>query len=206
MGIRISGKCNNVIRNLLTNKNICIIGVDGTGKTCITNELRRILREGTTIQYMGHKKNRFDIDYNIDKHAISRFIILITRLVEMWYKVVNHWPNENIIIYDRYAWDRYINQRGFTRIITKMLFKTFFPKPKYIFYLYCPFNVSLGRKDDITDPVEFKRVKENYDAEFLCAKSVIAINTEGRDIESTIDIIIKRLPENYLSPIWLANK
>lgn len=201
MALSFPKKAKTIFRNILSNRNICIIGIDGTGKTSITKELVKILPEGTKVQYMGHKQNRFDLGHAKNNNVVSSFKILTSRLLEMWTNVMCHWPNEHIVIYDRYAWDRYIHQRGLTLFITKTLFKTLFPRPKYIFYLHCPVEVSLERKDDILDPEEFRLMKEKFDTEYLGSRSITAINTNENDLRTTIDIMKNALPRNYIIEI-----
>jgi thymidylate kinase len=194
-------KSKNIIKNSLANNNICIMGIDGTGKTSITCQLKKLL--GAEIQYMGYKnnitlsaRNRFETGRHISvKGPLSKTINFVIWLIEMWYRVIRHWPDEKIVIYDRYAWDRYIFHQGFARVVSIIFFKLLYPRPKYVFYLYCPIDISIARKGDIKNIEEFIRLKAKYDKEFLKSKSVIAVNTQESTLDSALSAIIKSLPD-----------
>jgi thymidylate kinase len=185
----------NIIKNIFADNNICILGIDGTGKTSITNELKRILGENAEIQYMGSKdyitglaQKRLDLE-NGSKHAASRMINLIAALIEIWYRVIRHWPSSKTIIYDRYAWERYIFLYGIERTFGKILYRALFPKPRHVFYLYCPAELSFSRKSDILDKKEFIERKKCYDTEFMGDKHITAINTAVNSMDSIVHII-----------------
>lgn len=196
----------NIAKNLSRNKNICVIGVDGSGKSSIVNNLKGFLSEECEIQYMGTRdhlskiaKKRFSYgreqrkNKNIVSKIVNSVVNITILLIEMWYRVIRHWTESKIVIYDRYTWDIYLSSYGIKKTIMKLLFKVFFPKPEFVFYLYCPLEVSLKRKDDIVDIDLFKRTKQSYDKEYINSSKVISLDSSVFNIEEITDIILKEM-------------
>lgn len=196
-------KCKNILINLFVNKSICILGVDGTGKSSATAALKKYIGQTAEIQYMGlhsYLTRYARMRYGMGNQSKGRFSVLknfIALYIEMWYRIIRHWPHPKIIIYDRYTWEFIIPLKGIKKIAAKLLYKTFFPKPRYAFYLYCPVEVSLSRKNDIDDVAGFIDMKNSYDAAFLNSRKIISIDTSINDINDVIKKISSSLPSHY---------
>jgi thymidylate kinase len=91
-----------------------------------------------------------------------------------------------------------LKYKGVKRTITKLFLKTLFPKPKYVFYLYCPVEISLSRKNDIESIVEFRDTKKEYDLNFMHSKKIISIDTGSTDLAALMEQILKALPEDLM--------
>ena len=203
-GIELAAKFKNVFNNIFKNKSICILGVDGTGKTSLTTALKEYFGQSADIQYMGlhscetsYARSR----YNTENHRYEFLSVLknfAALYLEMWYRIVCHWPTRKIIIYDRYSWEIMLKYKGVKRTITKLFLKTLFPKPKYVFYLYCPVEISLSRKNDIESIVEFRDTKKEYDLNFMHSKKIISIDTGSTDLAALMEQILKALPEDLM--------
>src|SRR5699024_448245 len=127
-------------------------------------------------------------------HAFSKLMNLFVLYIEMWSRVLPNWYKDQVIIYDRYVWDRVVNaDDDFKKKLLVLFFNHLFPKPRYVFYLYCPIAVSLERKDDIPDLKAFTQMKQRYDKKYLENPSVIAIDTAENDIHTTLQMIVNAL-------------
>ena len=204
--VRVKNKVSALFQNIFSNNNICVLGVDGAGKTSTIDELNNVLGARTQIQYMGFRdhitrlaKKRLN-DKPVKKMSgiLSKAVKLTAAYFEMWYRIIIHWTKDYKVIYDRYAWEIYINSRGFVRIVNTVFFKYLFPKPKHIFYLYCPTEESLNRKDDILNKEDFAAMKARFDREYINSRHVISIDTSKNSLEQTLDIIIENLPKDYV--------
>lgn len=185
----------NFLRDIFFNKNICILGVDGAGKSSVIKELETKLNFPVEVQYMGSRdyltSNMINIESLDAKKKNNSIFNIFSLLVEMWFRVVRHWGKGKVIIYDRYFWDRYLALEGSKRIIGKILFRYLYPKPKYLVYLYCDIGTSLGRKNDIEDIDLFKLTKEQFDNEFRRDKNILCIDTGLYNIPDVVNIILK---------------
>ena len=52
-GLDMMARLRNIFYNIFSSRSICILGVDGTGKTSVTIALKKYLGQNSIIQYMG---------------------------------------------------------------------------------------------------------------------------------------------------------
>ena len=206
-GLDMMARLRNIFYNIFSSRSICILGVDGTGKTSVTIALKKYLGQNSIIQYMGlhsyltgYARSRYNAG-NYKHSHVSAIINFTALYLEMWFRVICHWKGRKIIIYDRYAWEIMFNYKGIKRALAKLLFKTLFPRPKLVLYLYCTIEVSLSRKTDIIDIAEFKGIKQEYDREFMHCPGIIPIDTGSTDVHALLEQIIKILPKKLLENI-----
>lgn len=165
-------------------KTVAIIGVDGSGKSTSVDALKEHYGDLIFTQYFGfrqHKTNLAKKRYKGYKHIpiISFFIDCFVLFYEMKYRYREAIASrKRILIFDRYPWEAYDNTYGkIAKIINFIVFKAPFRKPDGIVYLHCPVDVSLSRKDDITDVMGFKRMKLNFDETYKNLPGVLEIDT-----------------------------
>ncbi|MFB9861013.1 hypothetical protein ACFPFV_02145 [Salinicoccus siamensis] len=201
----------NIARNIINNQNICIMGIDGAGKTSTIMAISNILGPTTTVQYMGNKnwetKLGKEMKYFHSKYKIPTVII---KAVEFYYRVLKHYTSANIVIYDRYVWENVLNieskyskniKFNLKKLLYKLIFIKLFPKPKYCFYLTCDLKTSIERKDDIDSKEtikELERLKRINDEGFKNNKHIKIIDTDILSSEETVYYILKNLPEKFL--------
>ena len=202
---RIYTKLNNMLRMLLlklNKKSIAIIGVDGSGKSTATNLLNNILDDKCLVKYMGFKN--YEINF-VSKHfenekstAIYKINSLIFQWLDIWKRYFETRYLDKFIIFDRYPWEAAINYHGLSKIICYIQYLVFFPKPKKVYYLYCSYETSINRKDDIEDKEKFKQMKEKFDKEYLNNKKIKSFSTDDYSTTDIINFIIDDLNEQYL--------
>ena len=95
------------------------------------------------------------------------------------------------VIYDRYVHETYINAPGIYHWMFKRLYFNLFPQPTEIIYLYCPFEESLKRKDDIDDPIKFKEMKCRFDRIFLSDTRVHKFDTSIQRPDEIVDSVVQ---------------
>lgn len=191
-------------------KTICIVGVDGTGKSStIESVVRTIGEDKACVQYMGAKQWETEVaqkSFVQRKYhfPFSTFMFLYAYIHEMYYRVNKHRKTGKIIVYDRYVYEHVLFREALARSIKEKVFNRIlhfafincFPKPDKTFYLCCPLEVSLSRKDDMTTPLEIESLKRNKNIldDFYKGKTgVVVIDTSIIKQEDVIKTIIKEI-------------
>lgn len=164
---------------MFINKNtIAILGVDGSGKSTAVENLLRVYGEKCSITYMGY--TRFE-DPKIEQLEGKRYSFLLMELriyICFWRRYFNGIKNGEIVIFDRYVHEIFINAGA--NIVQKFrayIYKHFFPMPSKMVYLYCPVEESLRRKRDIVNPEAFVLMKKRFDDFFLGQKDILCLNS-----------------------------
>jgi thymidylate kinase len=176
---------------------IAFIGVDGAGKSTVVKELKRYYQDKATTQYFGFKDyetvlaKKFTSDSLMKIKCLSPLLTVISIYIEMVCRYVRVMrSNEPLKIFDRYVWEAYDNaERKCPRIIYGLFFKVIFPKVDGIVYLYCPYDISLKRKDDIDDVNIFSKMKYRFDSIYINRKDVLSIDTNS----NTIDLVLGKV-------------
>lgn len=202
---KIINTINNIVRYSLirlANKSICILGVDGSGKSTTTESLKTLLGNMATIKYMGFKD--YETTY-IKKHFENKkgtFFYKVKSIIypwiEMWKRYFSVRFKKELIIYDRFPWEAAVNNTGIMKCIYYLQYNLFFPKPKRVYYLYCSEETSLKRKNDIADEEVFKLMKKRFDKKYLHKKNIKCISTDDYSTDEITDIIIKDINNNML--------
>jgi len=175
---------------------VAITGVDGSGKSTIVKELHSIMGNNSAIVYMGKKDWQTKIaNYAFEKKRFPSIVNILILYFEFWYRYLKTFKNTKVIIFDRYPTEMYLTQTGIRKKVYYLLFNILFPKPSYTFYLYCPVEFSLDRKDDIEDIDEFKIRKKLYDKLYLHNISFDTSKLTKRQVLKNIVKKIKNLTE-----------
>lgn len=185
------------------NKTLAIIGVDGTGKSSVIQALGNEFGEKCIITYMGYRSfedNRIERLQNKPASSIItktiKFVYVVFLIYRCYLKRYRTSVNKGkFVIFDRYVHEIYINAQGIMKIVFTLLYKYLYPKPSNVVYLYCPVEESLRRKDDITDKVTFRKMKERFDKTFLNNKECLCLDSSvystkelAQQIKQIIDI------------------
>ena len=191
-------------------KSVCIVGIDGTGKSSAVKNLQKKIGKGkAVIQYMGAKQweSNLGVKYFVKKNykgPLKPLIWVVSYIYEMYYRYYKHQSEGKIVIFDRYAYEHALFrdnvERGFKGIIFNFIFKCaflwFYPNPNKTFYLFCPLDVSLGRKSDITTEEEISNLKRNkliLDNFYKKRKDVILIDTTKINEDQVVTSIMNEL-------------
>lgn len=179
------------------NNSLCIIGVDGTGKSTTIENLKKLFDDKMVIQYMGFK--------NFEKKCVNKYmeknkkgkLYKFNVLVIQWYDFICRYLknrfSKKIVLFDRYPDESIICFDGIAKIIAFIQYKLFFPRPKNIYYLYCSETTSLRRKNDIDDEKRFIEKKRRFDNKYMNMKKVIKISTDSNTNEEVQRIIVENL-------------
>lgn len=167
------------------NKTLAIIGVDGTGKSSVIKALENEYGDKCIITYMGYRSfedPKIEELQNIPSSSIITKIVKYIYVVFLTYKCyLNRYKlsvkTGRYVIFDRYVHEIYINAHGVMKLVYTLLYKYLYPNPSKIVYLYCPVDESLKRKDDITDIMLFKNMKERFDKKFLHNKKCLCLDS-----------------------------
>lgn len=191
-----------IVKNLyliFSRRNIAIIGVDGSGKSSIINELNSIFSDNSVIVYMGQKDYETKLLkklVNKEKcniiHKIIKRILMIYEQFKRYYK---YRFTKKIVFFDRYVDDSFINSRKSEKIFNNLLYKVVFPKPKLKIYMYCNTEISFRRKTDIIDKDAFKNMKKRYDDYYLNNNKVISICTDNTKENDVIELLSEKINE-----------
>lgn len=172
------------IKKFIWPKTYCFVGIDGVGKSTAVRETAKFFEELSSNTYMGNKGGK-------KNHKIFRKIAL---WIDLWGRYLKALLNgREVVLFDRYSWDNYIFSLGKKRVINFILFRMLFPTPRTIFYLYCPFEISLKRKTDIEQIDLYKSMKETLDEFFLDTSIAISINTNEKSQGEMMDIICEKI-------------
>ena len=188
-----------IIVNRMSKRSIAFVGVDGSGKSSTINNINDLLYQRSKIVYMGEKDYKICLLNKLMKkkncNIIEKIIRRLLLKIEPIYRYLNSRFSDKVILFDRYVDDIFINQ---PKIINKLLYKYFFPKPKLKFYLYCDLDTSFNRKKDIIDKKIFSEMKKRYDDYYLKKEqNIICINTTLIDEKKVIEIISKEIMKKY---------
>ena len=199
-------------------KSICVVGVDGTGKSSIVESLRKTIGDDKTIvQYMGSRQweSPLAIKYLTNGRkgggVVKNLMTIVAFIYEMYYRVLKHRKESRLVIFDRYVDEKILSFKnkkgGLSHKVILFLYlfflKWFFHKPRFSFYLTCPLEVSFERKTDIETEYEkqkLKITKEFLDVYYGEKEKTRVIDTSLLSQEETLRIIMETLREyNLLS-------
>lgn len=189
-------------------KSICIVGVDGTGKSSTINCLaEKLSQDDSCIQYMGARlwETKLFKKYNEKLPTKNPFIVLIHTLAyirEMYHRYYKHKKDKNVVIFDRYAYEHALLREAtdsgikgkVLAFVYRMAFVWLYPKPGITVYLICPVETSLSRKSDISTKEQvdaFKNGKEILDDYYLNQKKVLVIDTSINQQGQVVDLILQ---------------
>jgi len=186
---------------------IAFVGLDGSGKSTIVNELSHNFQHNPFIQYMGwkdfvnpfvafyrnifyrevkSKEKQIQISSNIRKISLLKITVYYIELWTRWLKIF-FLKDKMIIFYDRYFFDWLI-------LVENNLVKKFFsfitPKVDLIVYLTAPAKVLWKRKQEVSYG-KLQKLNDEYLKYFLGKKNVLIIDTSKNDVESTKQKIIE---------------
>lgn len=190
-------------------KSISIVGVDGAGKSSIIEKLGQTLgEEKVCVQYMGARlwETSFAKKYheNKSKHTIiSPLLVIVSFIYEMFHRVNKYKGCGKLVVFDRYVDEQILLRKGkagFKKELQYFIFKLFlgvvFHKPNLYFYLTCPIEVSVSRKNDITTEKEIEGLKSNktmLDGYYLHHINTTVIDTSKYSQGETLDIILNKI-------------
>lgn len=190
-------------------KSICILGVDGTGKSSLVKKIvETIGHDKAVVQYMGSKQweTKMAIYYHKPgkKTMIRSLLCSLSVIFDMYYRVYKHVFKNKVIVFDRYVDELFINLemeegRARSRMKKKMysfFFGKFFYRPSVTFYLTCPADISISRKDDIVtreDAAKLIDRKNIYDHFYKRKPSVITIDTGKNDLKQTLCTVMSAI-------------
>ena len=202
---RIFTKIKNIFKNIIrrmSNNTICIVGVDGAGKSTLVNELGELLQQHTKIQYMGFKDYELSFvrEHFINKrnNVFSKIKSYIYIYIEMWYRYLKNRFSHSTVLYDRYVDEAYINSKGIKKFLYTIMYKFLFPRPRKIFYLYCSTDTSFKRKDDILDKKAFIEMKNKFDKRFLNDKNIIHLSSDQLSSLEIVHEVTRELNNDFL--------
>lgn len=182
------------------NRTIAIIGVDGTGKSTLINNLLNKLGNKIVTKYMGsvrfEDKRIAELETKGSLSYIEAIKLHLLTYKCFWERYRTAIRKDNIVLFDRYVHERYINAKGKYKILNTILYRLLFPKPSHVIYIYCSVETSLSRKNDILDPVAFKNMKTRFDKFFLNKKNY-CINSDTHNIEEITEIVCNYIYNLY---------
>jgi len=191
---------------------IAIIGIDGSGKSTITNKISKILTKGgfkNSRVYFGRtKKNILPLDFlrkkyhnykpslntssKIKEVGLKKKIIYSIAAIAISFDFllryfINIFPNraifKRIVISDRYSSDIFIIKNLSLRF--KKLLYFFMPKASKIYYLDCPIDL-LQKRNPEHNSEDLKLQKEVFRK---IENEINLIKIENKNINMTIDKI-----------------
>jgi len=184
---------------------LCIVGVDGTGKSTVIDELRKLFSdEKAVIQYMGTKNWELPHMQYLYSNE-SRYVSIRRRLYlipEMYHRIYKYKDETRLIIFDRYLDEQILqfskySTLDFKQRVIKWLYSFFFRylfyKPTITVYLYCDLKTSIARKDDIVTNEHVEKLTANkkiMDEYYLNQINVSSINTGNLDVQEVVGRIL----------------
>lgn len=181
----------------MKSKTIAILGVDGSGKSTVVNNLHFRYGDRCVVTYMGYKD--FE-DSRIKELKNKRFAtpIIVFRIYRcFWRRYLNAIKSDKIAIFDRYVHEIFINAEGRFRRINILLYRYLFPMPSLIVYLHCSAEESLKRKDDIINEDIFKAMKRRFDEFFLNRKGVLCLDSGSLSSDEITSRICELIDKSF---------
>lgn len=182
-------------------KTIAIIGVDGTGKSTVIDNVSLRLGDNCIVKYMGSRSYE---DVELEQLLTKKRMSKIELLRSIWLQYRCFWTRYNdavrsgkIALFDRYIHEIYLNSNGVFKVIYTILYKYLYPRPSSIIYLHCSANESLRRKDDIPNPDVFRAMKSRFDNYFLGNKSCFCLNSEEHSPQELADLVYNYIVWHY---------
>ncbi|WP_159443113.1 hypothetical protein [Succinivibrio dextrinosolvens] len=187
-------------------KSICVVGVDGTGKSTVVRLLHTQFFPKSIVQYMGQKEWEtklaryiFDENNSIANKFIKKILKPIAVIYDLRHRVYKYKTFNEIIIFDRYADEQILQYEKYGKSIFNrpaewlynIFFKTFMYNPTLTVYLQCSIDTSLCRKNDINTDDEINRLKKSKMImdKYYTKKSDLIIDTEMNSAEQVANII-----------------
>jgi thymidylate kinase len=197
---RIGGR---LARSLLANQHICVLGLDGTGKSTLVEGIHRALARKPGRQYMGEKSWETRAaawaltDRGSRRGPWTRLLAPLILYGEMWYRYLHASARAGVVVFDRYPAELFLRRKGPRRLIYRLLFNTLFPQPRHRFYLTCSIGTCASRKEDLREPEIEARLavrKRQFDHYFSRRSGVVVIDTELVDREEALRAVLAALP------------
>lgn len=194
-------------------KSICVVGMDGTGKSTLVKKLHQWLGEKeSVIQYMGMKNWETGLaKYYFTNLEEKKYFVVIgtcfSIVYELYRRVLKYRNSKKTIIFDRYIDERIISlhkaRKPWKRFLLKCFFRfafLFFHRPSIMIYLTCDARTSFDRKDDINSQEvkqSFLESKKDMDEFYLSKPGVFVFNTNDMKADEVFEevrhIVIKKL-------------
>ena len=189
-------------------KSICIVGVDGAGKSSVIEKIKmRLGEERVSVQYMGSREweTAFAKKYHeiiFSSRAKHPILVILSYIYEMYHRVEKHKGTNKLVVFDRYVDEQVLIRKkqrgGINKKVIVVLYTVFlqwlFHKPDAYFYLTCPVEVSVRRKDDISSEKEIQSLRNNktmLDNYYMKKENVTVIDTSIYNQEETLNIILR---------------
>lgn len=193
-------------------RSICVVGMDGTGKSTLVKRLHEWLGENeSVVQYMGMKNwETKPAKYYFTNLERKKYFMVIGQYLsivyELYKRVLKYSDSSKIIIFDRYVDERIISlhrdRKPWKSFLLKQFFRfafSFLHRPSIVIYLTCDVNTSFGRKDDIDRPDVKQRFLDNkmeMDKLYLSKNDVLILNTNDLDanevFEKVKQVVVKK--------------
>ncbi len=192
-------------------KSICLVGVDGTGKSSMVEKLQEYYgKERAVVQYMGSRLWETPIAKKYldggrkGGSPFNKLMGILSLLYEMNYRVNKHRREKRIVIFDRYVDEKVLSFKSkkgglnhkLILVLYTIFFKVFFYRPKITFYLTCPIEVSFQRKSDIVTDYEKQkllRTKQILDNYYINRSDVVTIDSYKQNQEEVFNTILMEL-------------
>jgi len=190
---------------------IALVGLDGSGKTAVSENLAGKIKHGIFVQYMGwtrfknpivqfyrrikYRSGKSAADNN--QHSVSNQISKVSILQAMVYYfelytrylLVFMRKNCCIIVYDRYFYDWLIR---INNKFLKSVFKCITPTPDLIIFLTAPADILYSRKKEVS--LHNLKILSSLYYDFLNGfDRVVTINTSRNDEENTVRRILAEI-------------
>lgn len=191
---------------LPTALSVAIVGVDGTGKSTLVESLARHYGPLAHVQYMGfhsYTTAPAKLFHWLHQHRFpfgQLHLYTPLYMLTSWHEMKTRLRRarrhkEQLLLFDRYAWEASDNAVSPVAVrLSRFLFHRHFPSPTGLIYLYCPTEISLQRKTDISDPAEFARMKEHTDQLYISRPGTLVLDTHTHTAEQ-----VKALALEYIN-------
>lgn len=212
---------------------VCILGIDGSGKSTIAGKAMKILNKAfpsdancilhwrpNLLPALRTLYGKKDEDYN--KHitispqsrvfALLRFLYYMVDIILGYYLKVYHLARQNaLVIFDRYAYDFYVDPHRYGFNIPDWILKIFsliIPSPNLVIYLETPSEILSKRKNELTIE-EINRNIENFRLLLPKLPNLKIINTDkplNLVLDDVIVSILKRAENITSNKLQLIKK